>query len=53
MHLGTGNLSARIETEGTDEVSALASSFNQAASRIERLVKAHETTLASASHELR
>ena len=51
--LGHGNLSARIETEGTDEVSALASSFNQAASRIERLVKAHETTLASASHELR
>ena len=51
--LGAGNLSARVEAEGRDEVADLAHSFNRAADRIERLVNAQKTLLASASHELR
>ncbi|MGH8626050.1 MAG: sensor histidine kinase [Gammaproteobacteria bacterium] len=51
--LGSGQLSARIEVEGKDEVAELARSFNHAAERIERLVNAQRSMLASASHELR
>jgi signal transduction histidine kinase len=51
--LGSGDLSARVAVEGNDEIAALATSFNEAAARIERLVEAQKTTLASASHELR
>ncbi|HSF19934.1 MAG TPA: HAMP domain-containing sensor histidine kinase [Vicinamibacteria bacterium] len=51
--LGAGDLSARVKIEGDDEVAALAHSFNQAASQIERLVNAQRHMLASASHELR
>jgi signal transduction histidine kinase len=51
--LGAGDLSARVEVEGSDEVADLARSFNRAAGRIERLVGAQRTLLASASHELR
>jgi signal transduction histidine kinase len=51
--LGAGDLSARVEVEGRDEVARLASSFNRAAERIEALVRAQRTLLASASHELR
>jgi len=51
--LGAGQLQARVEVEGTDEVAELARSFNRAAERIERLVNAQKTVLASASHELR
>ncbi|HXV60781.1 MAG TPA: HAMP domain-containing sensor histidine kinase [Vicinamibacteria bacterium] len=51
--LGAGDLSARVKIEGNDEVAALARSFNQAASQIERLVNAQRHMLASASHELR
>jgi signal transduction histidine kinase len=51
--LGAGDLSARVEIEGRDEVADLARSFNRAADRIERLVNAQRTALASASHELR
>ena len=51
--LGRGNLSARVEVEGRDEVADLAESFNRAAERIERLVEGERTMLASASHELR
>ena len=51
--LGAGDLSARVEPEGRDEVADLARSFNRAADRIERLVNAQKTLLASASHELR
>lgn len=50
---GGGNLSARVEVHGRDEVAALATSFNDAAERIERLVDAQRSTLAGASHELR
>ncbi len=51
--LGSGQLSARVEVEGKDEVAELARSFNHAAKRIERLVSGQRSMLASASHELR
>jgi signal transduction histidine kinase len=51
--LGAGDLAARVRVEGRDEVAALAQSFNRAADRIEALVGAQRTLLASASHELR
>jgi signal transduction histidine kinase len=51
--LGEGNLGSRVAVEGRDEVARLASSFNRAAERIERLVEAQRTLLAGASHELR
>lgn len=51
--LGAGDLAARVDVEGRDEVSALAQSFNRAAGRIEQLVGAHKSLLAHASHELR
>lgn len=51
--LGAGNLSARVEVRGKDEVARVAESFNRAASRIEELVAAHKMLLANASHELR
>jgi signal transduction histidine kinase len=51
--LGSGDLAARVNVEGADEVAALASSFNRSAERIEALVGAHKTLLANASHELR
>jgi signal transduction histidine kinase len=51
--LGSGDLAARVEVEGGDEVARLAESFNRAAGRIEALVGAHKSLLANASHELR
>ena len=51
--LGRGELSARVAVHGHDEVAALATSFNQAAARIEALVASHRLLLANASHELR
>jgi signal transduction histidine kinase len=51
--LGSGQLSARVEVEGKDEVAELARCFNHAAERIERLVNVQRSMLASASHELR
>jgi signal transduction histidine kinase len=51
--LGAGDLAARVEVEGSDEVATLARSFNRAADRIERLVKGQRAVLAGASHELR
>ncbi len=51
--LGAGDLGARVEVEGRDEVARLAESFNRAAARIEELVGAQRTMLAAASHELR
>ncbi len=51
--LGEGDLSARVPVEGADEVASLARRFNQAAERIEQLVKSHKSLLANASHELR
>ena len=51
--LGAGDLAARVEVQGKDEVANLAGSFNRTAERIERLVTAQRNTLAGASHELR
>jgi len=51
--LGEGDLSARVEVEGRDEVAELAARFNRAAERIEQLVEAQRMMLAGASHELR
>jgi signal transduction histidine kinase len=51
--LGAGDLRARVQIEGCDEVGELAASFNRAADRIERLVNAQKHVLAGASHELR
>jgi signal transduction histidine kinase len=51
--LGSGDLKARVEVEGRDEVADLARSFNRAAERIERLLGAQRGMLAGASHELR
>jgi signal transduction histidine kinase len=51
--LGAGDLQARVEVEGRDEVAELARTFNGTADRIERLVNAQKTVLAGASHELR
>jgi signal transduction histidine kinase len=51
--LGAGDLQARVQVEGADEVAELARSFNRAADRIERLVNAQKNVLAGASHELR
>jgi len=51
--LGAGDLKARVEVEGRDEVADLARSFNRAAERIERLVASQRNVLAGASHELR
>ena len=50
---GKGALHQRVAEEGRDEVAALAASFNQAATRIEALLRSHQSLLANASHELR
>ncbi|HEX6362861.1 MAG TPA: HAMP domain-containing sensor histidine kinase, partial [Albitalea sp.] len=50
---GAGRLDHRVEVAGRDEVAAVAASFNAAAARIEALVRAHQSLLANASHELR
>ncbi len=50
---GAGELSQRVDATGRDEVAALGASFNQAAQRIEALVRSHQSLLANASHELR
>ena len=51
--LGKGNLDARVQVTGRDEVAQLAASFNRAAAQIEQLVQSQKTMLANASHELR
>jgi signal transduction histidine kinase len=51
--LGKGDLAARVDLVGDDEVGSLARSFNVSASRIESLVAAHKSLLANASHEFR
>ena len=50
---GAGDLSARINAEGRDEVAFLARRCNHAAERIEQLMASHKSLLANASHELR
>ena len=50
---GGGALHQRVPEDGRDEVGALARSFNRAATRIEALLRSHQSLLANASHELR
>jgi len=50
---GEGDLSARVPQDGDDEVADLAARFNEAAARIQTLVRSHKSLLANASHELR
>jgi signal transduction histidine kinase len=50
---GAGQLNYRVAVTGRDEVAAVASSFNVAATRVEALVHSHRSLLANASHELR
>jgi signal transduction histidine kinase len=51
--IGGGDLSTRIEVEGSDEIASLARSFNDSAAKIEKLLESHRLLLANASHELR
>jgi signal transduction histidine kinase len=51
--IGEGDLTARVEVKGRDEIAGLAASFNVAAQKIENLIGAHRLLLANASHELR
>lgn len=50
---GAGDLHRRVPEDGRDEVAALAASFNRSATRVEALLRAHQSLLANASHELR
>jgi signal transduction histidine kinase len=50
---GAGALHHRVDASGRDEVAAVATSFNQAATRIETLMRTNQSLLANASHELR
>lgn len=50
---GSGDLAARVEVRGRDEVARLAQSFNHAAGRIAQLVAKERGLFANASHELR
>ena len=50
---GAGSLGQRVDESGRDEVAKVARSFNQAADRVETLVRSHQSLLANASHELR
>ncbi|MDQ3059031.1 MAG: ATP-binding protein [Pseudomonadota bacterium] len=50
---GSGDLSARVNAQGSDEIAFLAERFNHAAERIETLMDSHRSLLANASHELR
>src|SRR5262249_52567682 len=50
--LGAGELSARVEVRGKDEIASLAASFNHAAERIERLVTAPPSTPPPPPHQL-
>jgi two-component system sensor histidine kinase CpxA len=50
---GKGDLSARVNTNGADEVGQLATAFNQMADRTESLVLAQRRLLQDISHELR
>jgi signal transduction histidine kinase len=53
QQFGEGDLAVRVPVEGRDEVAALATSFNESATRVEQLVRANQQLLANCSHELR
>jgi two-component system sensor histidine kinase MprB len=49
----TGDLSERIDAEGTDELSRLAASFNTMLAALEESTRAQQRLVGDASHELR
>ena len=51
--LGRGDLAARAPVGGPAEIAALASQFNQTASRLGELITAQQEFVADASHQLR
>ena len=51
--LGAGDLQARVDESGKDEVAFLAQRFNRAADQVQALVQSQKSLLANASHELR
>ncbi len=51
--LGAGDLHARVDESGRDEVAFLAKRFNLAADQVQALVHSQKSLLANASHELR
>jgi signal transduction histidine kinase len=50
---GEGDLSARVDETGSDEVALVARTFNAAASRLDAVLTSQKALLANASHELR
>ncbi len=50
---GHGDLTARAKVRGVDEIATLATRFNHAAERIEKLIEGQKHILSGASHELR
>jgi len=50
---GAGALHHRVPEDGRDEVAEVAAAFNQAAARVQDLLRSHQSLLANASHELR
>jgi signal transduction histidine kinase len=50
---GAGDLTARVDIPGRDEIAKLSKTFNATADRVEALLNAHKALLANASHELR
>lgn len=51
--LGRGELGARAESGGRDEIGALAGEFNRMADQLQRLIASREELLRMTSHELR
>src|SRR5580658_9760063 len=50
---GQGDLTARVNTQRTDEIGQLGRTFNQMAERLERLIVSERRLLGDISHELR
>ncbi|MFM7705640.1 MAG: sensor histidine kinase, partial [Rubrivivax sp.] len=50
---GAGALHHRVPEDGHDEVAQVATAFNQAAARVQELLRSNQNLLANASHELR
>lgn len=53
LSLGRGDLSARVEPDGPDEIATAGRQFNRLASDIGRLIQAERETAADLSHRLR
>ena len=49
----TGNMSLRLPVDGSDEMSTLASSYNNMSDHIQRLIEAQRELMRAVSHELR